>query len=276
MLTVSQLFIYPIKSLAGIAVSSATVTDRGFQHDRRYMLTDEKNKFLTIRELPQMTRLQPVLEPDGLRIVALDQAMADLFIPTPTQTTGDHDVTIWNATVRAVPTHSDADRWFSEVLNTRCKLAYMPDSSMRPVDTTSGYKPAGKFTSFADAYPFMLMGEASLTDLNERYAARNPGMPPITMQRFRPNIVMGGGAPNAEDDIEAFTINGVSFLGLEKCARCTIPNVDSETGQPDLKKEPLATLSKYRTQDRKINFGRNVVHSGVGVVNVGDGLVLEV
>jgi uncharacterized protein len=275
MLTVSQLFIYPIKSLAGIAVSSATVTDRGFQHDRRYMLTNEKNGFLTIREFPQLTRLQPVLEPDGLRIVALDYPISDLFVPTPTEAEGNHDVTIWNATVRALPTQSDADRWFSEVLNSRCKLAYMPDSSMRPVDTTSGYKPAGKFTSFADAYPFMLMGEASLTDLNERYAERNPGKPPITIHRFRPNIVMAGGAPNQEDDIEAFTINGVSFRGLEKCARCTIPNVDPETGLPDPKKEPLATLSKYRTQDRKINFGRNVVHSGIGVVNVGEPLVLE-
>lgn len=275
MLTISQLFIYPIKSLAGIAVSSATVTDRGFQHDRRYILTDEKNKFLTIREFPQMTRLQPILEPGGLRMVALEYPIDDLFIPTPTEAEGDHDVTIWNATVRALPTQSDADRWFSEVLNSRCKLAYMPDSSLRPVDTTSGYKPAGKFTSFADAYPFMLMGEASLADLNERYAERNPGKAPITIHRFRPNLVFSGGQPNQEDDIEAFTINGVSFLGLENCARCTIPNVDPETGQPDPRKEPLATLAKYRTQERKINFGRNVVHSGTGVVNVGDALVLE-
>ena len=142
----------------------------------------------------------------------------------------------------------------------------MPKSSMRPVDTTSGCKPTGKYVSFADAYPFMMMGEASLTDLNERHQ----GNQKLTVHRFRPNIVFSGGFPYQEDDIGDFIINNIAFTGLENCARCTVPNVDPETGQVDTEFEPLATLANYRLQNRKINFGRNVVHSGEGTIYVGN------
>ncbi len=114
----------------------------------------------------------------------------------------------------------------------------MPDSSMRPVDTTSGYKPAGKFTSFADVYPFMLMGEASLTDLDERYAERNPCKALVTIHRFRLNIVFAGGAPNQKDDIEAFTINGVSFRGWKNAPAAPFPTWTLKRGNPTPKKNP--------------------------------------
>ncbi len=141
---------------------------------------------------------------------------------------------------------------------------------MRPVDTTSGFKPVGKFVSFADGYPFMIMGEASLSDLNRRYE----GDTSFGFDRFRPNIVFSGGYPNQEDEIGRFSINGIAFQGLENCARCTIPNVDPQTGIVDENTEPLATLSKYRLQKRKVNFGRNVVHSGTGTVRIGNTLKL--
>ena len=263
MLTVSHLYIFPIKSLRGISVSSATVTDRGFEHDRRWMLVDPQNRFLTLREFPQMARLQPSISEDGLTVSALDQPVEDVSIPF-NASEGQEEVTIWNAICKALRVAPPIDDWFSKRLDTPCHLVFMPDTTMRPVDTTSGYAPEGKFTSFADAYPFLMLGEASLDDLNSRLPV------PVSMLRFRPNIVFSGGAPYQEDEIEAFNINQVHFTGLENCARCQIPNVDPDTGVPDSQKQPLRTLAQYRTQDKKINFGRNVVHTGTGTVRVGD------
>ena len=267
MLTVSQLFIYPIKSLGGIPVSSAVVTDRGFEHDRRWMLVDVQNRGLTQRELPQMARLQPSIGDDGLTIRAMDQPADDLLVPFDAAG-GEEEVTIWNATCNARRVGDSVDTWFSEQLDTPCRLFFMPDATMRPVDTTSGYAPVGKFTSFSDAYPFLLVSEASLDDLNARLDS------PISMLRFRPNIVIKGGTPYQEDEIEDFTINQVRFTGLENCARCQVPNVDPSTGVPNPQKQPLRTLASYRTQDKKINFGRNLVHSGTGTVRVGDEIQL--
>jgi len=272
MLKVSQLFIYPIKSLAGISVKSAKVTVKGFEHDRRFMLVDENNRFLTIREFPKMTRLQPILTEEGLQLKSLDTEIENLFIPLNTKNEKSEKVLIWNAEVEAISISPKIDSWFSEVLGAAIKLVQMPEYSMRPVDTTSGYKPSGKFVSFADAYPFMMMGEAAITDLNDRHS----GEQTFSVQRFRPNIVFSGGYPNQEDEIENFTINGISFTGLENCARCTIPNVNPTNGVVDENTEPLTTLSKYRLQNRKIYFGRNLVHSGTGVVQVGNLLELEV
>lgn len=268
MLVISQLLIYPIKSLGGISVSTTMVTDRGLQFDRRWTLVDEKNRILTLREYPIMALLQPSLEKGNLRVRSEKYATADLIIPFDTLEKQEEKVTIWNARCDAVRVGDEADQWFSDQLGSRCKLVYMPDESMRPVDTTSGYAPEGKFTSFADAYPFMMLGEASMEDLNKRLPT------PVSIMRFRPNIVFQGGFPFQEDEIDDFSINQIRFTGLENCARCQIPNVDPATGLVNKDKEPLRTLAKYRTQNRNINFGRNVVHSGTGIVNVGDELQL--
>ncbi len=270
MLKVSRLFLYPIKSLEGIAVSSAEVTEKGFKNDRRFMLVDAENRFLTIRQYPKMTRLQPELKEDGIKVISLDTDMAPLFIPFPTPQEKLEKVIIWNAEVAAQSVSDDINSWFSQALGTSLKLVFMPQRSMRPVDTTTGFKPAGKFISFADAYPFMMMGEASLSDLNRRYE----GDTSFDFDRFRPSLVFSGGYPNQEDELEKFSINGIAFQGLENCARCTIPNVDPQTGIVDVNAEPLATLSKYRLQNRKVNFGRNVVHSGTGTIRIEDILEL--
>jgi len=268
MLIISKLFIYPIKSLRGISVSSSMVTDRGLQYDRRWMLVNEENSFLTLREYPKMALLEVSIKEEGLRINSLEYPADDLLIPFDAKESGSEKVTIWNATCEAKRVDEKADLWFSEKLGIPCKLVFMPDKSMRPVDTTSGYAPIGKFTSFADAYPFMMLGEASMNDLNSRLKV------PLSIMRFRPNIVFTGGPPYLEDEIEAFNINQVNFTGLENCARCIIPNIDPEKGILNNNKEPLKTLATYRTQNGKINFGRNVVHTGTGIISVGDNLHL--
>jgi uncharacterized protein YcbX len=268
MLKISRLFIYPVKSLHGIEVNSAIVTDRGFRHDRRWMLVDENNRFLTLREHPQMTLLKVELKEYGLRITSVDISGTDLIIPFTANDDVHESVTIWNATVEARRVGKEADAWFSERLGIRCKLVFMPEHSMRPVDTTSGYAPAGKFTSFADAYPFMMLGEASINDLNRRLEI------PVSIKRFRPNIVFSGGEPYQEDTIGEFTIGTVRFTGLENCSRCMVPNVDPETGIPNRDREPIKTLSGYRMHNKKIEFGRNLVHTGTGLIAKGDEIII--
>ncbi len=267
-LELSQIYIYPIKSLAGIAVQTSKVTDRGLLHDRRWMLVDLEDKFLTIREFPSLTRLQPGITSTGLSVRALD-ADAEILIPFGSELESTCEVTIWNATVVAHNYGQSINDWFSKYLGAACKLVYMPDNSERPVDTTSGYKPAGKITSFADAYPFLILSEASLEDLNSKCPIS------ISVERFRPNIVFKGSEAYFEDSMTAFSINGVDFEGLENCARCGIPNVDPQTGKLNAEKEPLRTLSKYRMQNKNIEFGRNTVHSNTGEISIGNKIILK-
>ena len=270
MLTVSQLHIYPIKSLGGIPVSTAEVTDRGLAHDRRYMLVAPDDVFLTQRTYPRMALLHPRLTERGLEVVHAETGKV-LELPNTAEGSTDREVLIWSQTVAARPVSAEADAWFSAALGMACRLVYMPDRSLRPVAPSSGLRPAGKVTSFSDAYPFLLIGEESLMDLNARYAGANT----IGMERFRPNIVCSGGAAYAEDALGEFSISGISFTGVEKCARCGVPNVDPATGVPSSDGEPLVTLMKYRKEGRKAYFGMNLVHSGIGRVSVGDALVLR-
>jgi uncharacterized protein len=268
MLEISQLYIYPIKSLPGISLKNSEVSDRGLKYDRRWMLVDESNKFLTLRELPKMALLKVNITEKSL-IIESNEHNTTLIVPLEIEENCTNEVTIWNATVKAQIVSDKANVWFSEILGSKCKLVFMPENSMRPVDTTSGYHPAGKFTSFADAYPFLLLGEASMNHLNSKFVL------PFSILRFRPNIVFKGGQAYQEDDIDNFTINNIKFTGLENCARCQIPNLDPSTGIPNQNREPLKTLAKYRNRNKNIEFGRNVVHSGSGNISVGDILILN-
>jgi uncharacterized protein len=264
MLKVSQLYIYPVKSLAGIALKTSKITDRGLAYDRRWMLVDDNNKFLTLREYPKMALLVTELSDSHLIIKEKERPENYIRIPFELENINIEQVTIWNATVDAIDTGKEIADWFSSVLGGKCKLFFMPEQSLRPVDTTSGYHPEGKFTSFADAYPFLLLGEASMADLNKKSES------PLSILRFRPNIVFSGGEPYLEDSIKNFEINGVSFTGLENCARCGIPNVNPENGVLDTQNQPLKILAKYRNVNKNIIFGRNVVHTGLGQISVGD------
>ncbi|CAH0999557.1 putative protein YcbX [Neolewinella maritima] len=268
MLTLSQLYVYPIKSLAGISVASARVTDRGLAHDRRYMLVTPQGQFITIRQHPVLTRFRTALHKEGGVSVDFEGSTLDLPAPAQHGPGGALQVVVWDDTVRARTVSDAADRWFTERLGVDCHLVYMPDASHRPVELREP-RNAGILTSFADGYPFLLIGEASMQDLNDRLAPASP----LDVVRFRPNIVCRGAAPYAEDGFGDFTINGIGFAAVKPCARCGVPNVDPVTAQVHAAGEPLATLSTYRKVGRKINFGVNLVHSGTGVLAVGDVIV---
>ncbi len=257
---VSELFIYPIKSLGGISVLSAKVTDRGFQFDRRWMLVDADNCFLTQREFPQMALLQVQLSGSGLTVQHKLNEKETAYVPIPGEPKQTITVQVWSDRCKAELVSPQLDEWFSDILSLKCRLVYMPDSSKRRVDTR--YASNREITSLSDGYPFLIIGQSSLDDLNARLQK------PLPINRFRPNIVFTAGAPFQEDIMEHFSINNIEFFGVKKCARCVITTINQDNGIKS--KEPLNTLASYRQKNQKIYFGQNLVHKGAGEIAVGD------
>ena len=265
MLTVSELYVYPIKSLGGIALNSATLTDRGFEHDRRWMLVDDNNQFITQREVNAMALLKPQITEQGLLIqnsrVAGEQVLVP-FEPTIADTTM---VDVWSSRCRAQRVSDEADAWFSKQLGISCKLMYMPNSTNRFVD--GRYAHNKEITSFTDGFPLLLIGQASLDDLNSRLTD------PLPMNRFRPNVVFTGGTAFQEDTMKQFEINGITFFCVKPCARCVMTTIDQQSGTKA--KEPLKTLSTYRMKNNKILFGQNLLYNGPGEITVGNTITIH-
>lgn len=257
MLQVSRLFIYPIKSLAGIELHEAEVTDRGFKYDRRWMLVDNNGRFISQREHAQLALFKTAINVEGVRVSYKDQS---IIIPFKPLTDTAINVTVWYDTCTGVLVDPMIDQWFSDALNMSCRLVYMPDSSQRHV--SEKYARNNEITSFSDAYPFLLVGQASLNDLNEKLTV------PVPIDRFRPNIVFTGGSAFQEDSMSHFTINNVHFYGVKPCARCVMINIDQQTTVKN--NEPTKVLARYRLRKNNVYFGQNLIHSGEGKISVGD------
>lgn len=257
----TELYVYPVKSLRGHAVDQWKVDEFGLQHDRRWMVVDENSTFLTQRELPRMTLITPRLGNGGLQLAA--DGMSELTV-TPNDSTRLKRVQIWNDTVDAEDCGAAAAEWLSEFLQRAVSLVYMPDETFRRVNPN--YSPQERRVSFADGYPVLLITQESLDGLNRRLEQ------PIEMRRFRPNVVVSG-APyaHAEDEWKELTIGALSFDVVKPCERCAIPTVDPWTGERG--KEPNRTLATYRRIDGKVYFGQNLIHRQAGSLSVGDGVI---
>lgn len=249
MLKLQDIYIYPIKSLGGIRLNSAKVEERGFQYDRRWMLLNEKGRFLTQRQIPEMALLQPRILENGLEIIHKGKELAPLLIPFDQTNDQRLTVSVWGDECEAVFVSKEVDLWFSNALGRKCHLVYMPDVSKRLVDTD--FAPNGEIVSFADGYPFLVIGQASLDLLNQKLEA------PIDMLRFRPNLVFSGGTPHIEDDWKKIQIGDIKFMGVKPCARCAVPNINPQTAEKE--NEPTQTLKKYRQNGTKILFGQNLL-----------------
>lgn len=259
-LKVSKLFIYPVKSLAGVTLDNAEVTERGFHLDRRWMLVNKKGVFMTQRKYPVMSLLKVKPDHKGLTIFHKDEPANTLFVPYDIALTESVKVKVWSDRCYARELSLEANQWFSEVLGTECKLVYMHDDSKRMVDTR--YSPIKNNVSFADGFQFLLTNDKSMDDLNERMGKE------FSIKRFRPNIVVNGTEPYEEDSWKKIRIGDVVFHVVKPCSRCSIPTIDPETGQ--MSKEPLKTLSTYRKRNFKIMFGQNMVPENIGEINVND------
>lgn len=264
MLKLSEIWIYPVKSLGGISLQESKVTDRGLELDRRWLLVDDDNQFLSQRENPKLALFRPEVVGENLRIthkVFLESINVPLRADFNDET-AKIKVTVWEDTIDAFEVSPVISEWFTRLLEFSVRLVYMPEESKRKVD--ADYAISGEeVTSFADAYPFLIIGQSSLDDLNERLEVKVP------MNRFRPNFVFTNGAAFEEDFWREFTIGNLSFVGVKRCDRCVMTTVDQETGVV-AGKGPLKTLAKYRNFGNKVLFGQNVIGLGLGTVTVGD------
>jgi uncharacterized protein YcbX len=261
MFKVSELYIYPVKSLGGIKLDKAVITDRGFKYDRRWMLIDANNRFISQRECAKMALLKTHISAEYLMVTNTSDGS---FINVPLHTEKEEviQVSVWDDTCYGQLVDDSIDKWFTDTLGMEIRLVYMPESTRRFTDPA--YAPAGSITSFSDAYPFLIIGQSSLDDLNDRLNNK------ISINRFRPNIVFTGGSPYQEDVINSFTINNIHFNGVKLCARCPIITIDQADASKG--KEPTKTLATYRAKNNKIYFGQNLIHRGVGTITVGDEL----
>jgi hypothetical protein len=256
----SEIVIYPVKSFGGISQQSAEISDRGFKHDRRWMIIDSEEKFITQRTHPQLALIKTKISHNKLILSHKTKDIPPLVIPMNAMSVEITIVNIWDELVEAQLVGKYADEWLNEALGFKCRIVFMPDETQRFVNRNYAFQ--NEIVSFADAYPFMLIGEQSLEDLNKRLNEK------ILMNRFRPNLVFNGGKPFDEDKWKRIKIGGVKFSVAKPCIRCTIPSVNQETGAKG--EEPLKTLSTYRAENNKIYFGQNLIQEETGTVKVGD------
>jgi hypothetical protein len=260
---VSALYRYPIKSCKGHALPEAPTDARGIAGDRGMMIVDINNEFITQREMPRMALIEPVMRGDVVTLRA--PGMEELSF-TPSNDGRRVEARVWKSVCVAVDQGNDAALWLQEFLAAPVRLVRMADGFKRSLNPQYARSEHDQ-TGFADGYPFLLISQASLDDLNARLAS------PVPMNRFRPNIVVEGCAPFAEDGWRDFRIGDIRMAGVKLCPRCPIPTIDQERGQVS-GREPIKTLATFRTINQQVMFGQNVIAANTGVLRVGD--VVEV
>lgn len=295
---VSEINIYPIKSLKGISLDSAKVEERGLEFDRRWMLTTTEGIFFTQREFPRMATITTKVMGDGLLVMSPD--LGEQVIPFEPDRGERQMVTVWQSLCEGLVYKGVVNEWFSDVLKTKCQLVYMPDRTERHIN--SRFDRGNDIVSFADGYPLMVIGQASLDDLNrrleekfeierERILVQDPDgfaeareFQPLPMNRFRPNVVLADSKPYAEDNWIGVRMGEAFFRSTKPCERCVMTTVEQSTGEFD-GKEPLRTLASYRMAKTIISdrleelgvganavlFGQNLIVNNPGAqINVGD------
>lgn len=251
-----QIWVYPVKSLAGVQVDAAEVDDRGLVHDRRFMVVKPSGHFLTQRTLPRMALLAPHVE-DGELVIAHGEASVRLSreVEGPPLS-----VTVWEDDVEAVDAGDEPARFLSDALGQEVRLVRMPRRTRRQVDLEHARE--GDLVSFADGFPFLVVSDGSLAAFAGALGAE------ADVRRFRPNLVVEGASAFAEDDWGRFRIGPVSFHGTKACARCAVIDVDPDRGEST--RDHLSALANIRKRDRSVYFGQNCVHDGSGTLRVGD------
>jgi uncharacterized protein YcbX len=255
---VSNLTYYPIKACRGFDVSSSKVERMGLEHDRRMMVVTPDGSFLTQREHPRLALVTPKLQNDSLTLSAPNFDSLQIGLQksgTPTL------VNIWkSAGVHAIDQGDEAASWFSDWLGITVRLVHIADGFKRSVPAEYAVTPEDR-TGFADDYPILIISEESLQDLNARLDS------PVPMNRFRPNLVVKGGAPFAEDTWKRIRIGGVEMALVKPCARCVVTTIDKETLERN--KEPLKTLGGFRKHALGAIFGMNVIPLNEGEIEIG-------
>lgn len=265
---VTRLVVYPVKGCAGQPGEAVEVGPRGLAWDRRWMLVDEAGGFLSQRQAPIMATIRAIVVGDELRLShAGGSAAGGVVVPVaPPPAAPRVRVRIWRSEVEAVCL-PEAGRWLSDILGRRCELVFMPEETRRPVDPR--FAGAEDIVGFADGYPVLLVGEASLADLNARLGEGAA----VPMERFRPNVVVSTAEPFVEDGWGELEIGGARLAGAKACERCAVPTVDQQSGER-CGPEPIRRLATYRRLGAGggggVFFGQNLLVRRAGRIAVGE------
>ncbi|TBU77246.1 MOSC domain-containing protein [Pseudomonas daroniae] len=256
----SSLYRFPLKSAIGESLPSLQLDGLGVVGDRRWMLADAENgRFLTQRTFPRMSGLQARWnQVGGLTLEAPDRPSLDVALPDPDEAL--RGVIIWRDSMRVPDAGDEAAAWVSEFMGKPCRLVHVPAERARYIE---GNVTGDEKVGFADGFPLLLIGQASLDDLVARVGR------PLEMLRFRPNLVVQGSEPYAEDSWKRIRIGGVEFTVAKGCSRCIITTIDPQTGERSTDREPLTTLRSYRQREGEILFGQNLINHGSGELLVG-------
>ncbi len=259
-LYLSQLFVYPIKSLGGIALQQGNISTRGLEHDREWMLIDQEGTFITQRKHHQLALLQTSMTATTVTVQHKHHPDQNISFPIAEHLDLPIAVTVWDDHCTAFEVNTEVSQWFSIFLQMDVKLVKMLQTEKRIVDRRYALHEAT--VGFADAYPNLIIGESSLDLLNTKLAHQ------IGMDRFRPNLVFTGGDAHLEDELTEFSIGEVQFYSAKPCTRCVLITVNQQTGEKG--QEPLKTLATYRNFGQKILFGQNIMHTNQGLLRIGD------
>lgn len=254
---IKELFIYPIKSLAGISCQQLSAREMGFENDRRWMLIDANNEFITQREHPIMSQFYPQISSNEIEISFQDKKHS--FLLSECFGTAIRS-NVWDDESIVFEVNKETSKWFSAQLGFECKLVKILNSGDRKHSSSKLNQTLN--VSLADGYPYLLVGSESLNHLNDKLSEK------ITIQRFRPNIVVDTVIAHEEDAFDTFQIGEVKFKNAKPCGRCIMVNTNPKTGI--VHKEPLKTLSRYRNVDNLVYFGTNIICLNEGVIVVGD------
>lgn len=258
---VLSIHVYPIKSLGGISLQQAQADTAGFKYDRRWMLVDGENNFMSQRKTPRLCMFQQRFEKDQLIV---SHKGSEVRMPLE-QAEGSLEVfKIWHHDTKAFEVDPAVSAWFERELQMKCRLVRMNEAHYRLSAENGDLK-----MSLADGYPYLFLGTESLAFLNSKLDEA------VDMNRFRPNIVYQTAKAHEEDQLNVFGLGEAEFKGSHPCGRCVMVGVDQTTGISA--QEPLRTLNTYRkvADDNRVNFGMNVFCNEAGIVKVGDSIRLH-
>ena len=248
------MFVHPLKSTRGIAFERAFAGKLGLLHDREWILTTPDGDQITARSHPQLVRVGVELMPGG--ILLHYEGKAPIFAMA-TVYTRPHRAQVWKEEFQAWHGDERLDAWFADILGQDCRLLWLGAPSGRP------FKDGEGTMSFADGYPFLLVNQASLDDLNRQLQR------PVTLRHFRPNLVIDGDYPWMEDEWQVIRIGEVEFDVMKPCTRCVLTTVDPDTGGKDADGEPLRTLVRTRRLEEGVCFGMNLRARNEGMLDIG-------
>jgi uncharacterized protein YcbX len=262
MLHLSALYRFPLKSCKAEVLQQASFDELGMTGDRRWMLVDEASgRFLTQRAMPHMSQLSVLWNAaGGVTLQAPGFAAQDIALPD-NHAHNLRGVTVWRDTLRVPDAGDEAARWVSDFIGKPTRMVHVPADRARGLPT--GYGKTEDRVGFADGFPLLLIGQASLDDLSAKIGR------PQEMLRFRPNLVVEGGEAFAEDRWKRIRIGDIEFRLLKGCSRCILTTIDPATGERNADREPLATLKTYREREGDVWFGQNMVNDGPGIIEVG-------